>query len=94
MGGKAKYSRPRLWERLTRRWPRLAPQPPAPLERVDLRTGITHLLTPDAAAAGRVRAGRYLALCGAQVTPAGMTESGRGHCVTCRTAIPTQRTTR
>jgi hypothetical protein len=94
MGGKAKHSRSSLWERLTRRRPRLALRPPAPLERVDPRTGITHLVTPDAAAAGRVRGGRYLALCGAEVIPAGMTEPGRGHCETCRTAIPTQRTVR
>jgi hypothetical protein len=46
MGGKAKHSRPSLWERLTRRRPRLALRPPAPFDRVDLRTGITHLLTP------------------------------------------------
>jgi hypothetical protein len=94
MGGKAKHSRPSLWERLTRRRPRLALRPPAPFDRVDLRTGITHLLTPDAAAAGRVRGERYIALCGAEVIPAGMTEPGRGHCETCRTAIPTQRTAR
>ncbi|MGH3899456.1 MAG: hypothetical protein ACRDTA_14695 [Pseudonocardiaceae bacterium] len=72
---KGKHRRPSLRERLTRRRPRLALQPPAPLEWVDLRTSITHLLTPDAAAAGRVRAGRYIALCGAEVIPAGVTRA-------------------
>ncbi len=90
--GKGKHRRPSVLERLTRRRPRLALRPPAPLEWVDLRTGITHLLTPDAAAAGRVRGGRYIALCGAEVIPAAMTESGEGDCQPCRVAaIPAPR---
>jgi hypothetical protein len=90
--GKGKHSRPRFWERLTCRRPRLALRPPAPLEWVDLRSGITHLLTPEAAAAGRVKRGRYVALCGVEVIPAGMTEPGRGDCQPCRVAaIPGQR---
>ncbi|MGH3902558.1 MAG: hypothetical protein ACRDTA_30730 [Pseudonocardiaceae bacterium] len=72
-----KHRTPSRWERLTRRRPRLALRSPAPIELLDLRTGLTHLLTPAAAAAGRVRAGRYLALCGAQVIPAATTESGQ-----------------
>lgn len=43
----------------------------APLRRtvdiLDLHTGTLHLLTPDAVAAGTSRAGRYVALCGADV---------------------------
>ncbi len=62
---------------------------------VDLRTSLTHLLTPDAAAAGRRGGGRYIAVCGAEVIPASMTEPGRGDCEPCRTSsIPTQRTAR
>ncbi len=87
--GKSKHSRPNLWERLTRRG---QPNPGvrATVAWVDLRTGITHLLTPDAVAAGRVRGGRYIAVCGAQVVPA-MTES-REDCQLCHAAvIPAQR---
>ncbi|MGH3899319.1 MAG: hypothetical protein ACRDTA_13975 [Pseudonocardiaceae bacterium] len=62
---------------------------------VDVRTNTTHLLTPDAAAAGRLRAGRYVALCGADVLPASLTEPGRcGVCQPCTAAvvlIPAQR---
>jgi hypothetical protein len=77
MGGKAKHSRPSLWERLTRRRPRLALRPPR-----TVRTGgpAHRHHTPvdrDAAAAGRVRGGRYITLCGAEVIAAGMTEPGR-----------------
>ena len=61
---------------------------------VDLRTSITHFLTPDAAAAGRRSAGRYIALCGEDLIPASMTEPGRGYCEPCRTSIPTQTTAR
>ncbi len=88
--GKSKHRRPSLRERLTRRQPHLGVR--ATIAWVDLRTGITHLLTPDAAAAGRVRVGRYLALCGAEVIPAAMTEPGHGDCQPCHAAaIPAQR---
>ncbi len=87
---KGKHRRPSVLERLTRRQPHLGVR--ATIARVDLRTSITHLLTPDAAAAGRVRGGRYLALCGAEVIPAAMTESGQGDCQPCHAAaIPAQR---
>jgi hypothetical protein len=83
--GKGKHRR-------LRRRARLALRRPALVAWVDLRTSITHLLTPDAAAAGRVGGGRYIALCGADVIPASMTEPGRGYCQSCRTSsIPTQR---
>lgn len=88
--GKSKHRRPNLWERLTQR------QATAPRVRtiawVDLRTNLTHLLTPDAAAAGRVPGGRYIALCGLEMIPAAMTDPGHGHCQLCHdAAIPTQR---
>ena len=87
--GKSRHRRPNLWGRLTRRQPN--PGVRATIAWVDLRTGITHLLTPDAVAAGRVKEGRYIAVCGAQVIPA-MTESGEGDCQPCHAAvIPAQR---
>ena len=59
---------------------------------VDLTTLIEHLLTLNAAAAGRLGGGHYIALCGAEVIPASMVEPGRGFCQPCRAAsIPTQR---
>lgn len=57
---------------------------------VDLRTSVTHYLTPEAAAAGRRGGGRYIALCGAEVLTAGMTDPGRGTCPSCSST--TQRT--
>lgn len=86
-----KHRRPNLWERLTRRRPRPLRGVRVTIAQVDLRTGVRHLLTPDAVAAGRVREGRYIALCGAQVIPA-MTASGV-KCQPCQAAaaIPAQR---
>jgi hypothetical protein len=52
---------------------------------VDLRTGLTHLLTPDAADAGLV------ALCGLAVLPAALVDPGAGYCWNCRSTIPNQR---
>jgi hypothetical protein len=52
---------------------------------VDLRTGLTHLLTPDAADAGLV------ALCGRPVLPAALVDPGVGYCWDCRSTIPNQR---
>jgi hypothetical protein len=49
---------------------------------VDLRTGLTHLLTPDAADAGMV------ALCGRPVLPAALVDPGAGYCWDCRSTIP------
>lgn len=51
---------------------------------VDLRTGPTHLLTPDAADAGLV------ALCGRPVLPAALVDPGTGYCWDCRSTIPSQ----
>ena len=60
---------------------------------VDLRTGTLHLLTSAAAAAGTNRAGRYVALCGADVVRADdLTDPGfRRYCWSCRSVIPRQR---
>ncbi len=59
-----------------------AAQPPGlgrTVDMVDLRTSKVHLLTPDAAAADL-----KVALCGADVIPASLTEPGRGYCQSCR----------
>ena len=50
---------------------------------VDVRSLVMHLLTPDAAAAGLRGKGRYIALCGAEVIPASLTEPGRSRCKPC-----------
>jgi hypothetical protein len=60
---------------------------PQLIEWVDLRSGITHLLTPEAAKAGR---GRYVAVCGAELRPSDSTES-IGGCQPCHGSVPTQR---
>ena len=60
------------------------------VDMMDLRTGTIHLLT---AAAGTNRAGRYVALCGADVVRADdLTDPGfRRYCWSCRSIIPKQR---
>lgn len=60
------------------------------VEVVDVRTFTAHVLTQDALAAGRLPKGRYIALCGREVLPAGLTEPGNGRCSSC-VAIPAQR---
>lgn len=59
------------------------------IHMVDLRTGLTHLLTPDAAAADLV------ALCGLALLPAALVDPGTGYCGACRSTtratIPSQR---
>jgi hypothetical protein len=52
---------------------------------VDLRTGLTHRLTPENADAGLV------ALCGRPVLPAALVDPGVGYCWDCRSTIPMQR---
>jgi hypothetical protein len=62
------------------------------VDMVDVRSLLTHLMTPDAAAEG-LRSG-YIALCGANVIPASLAEPGQGRCEPCvRTSvsIPSQR---
>ena len=63
------------------------PVPRGLIEMVDIRTGNNHLLTPDAAAAGRKAPHRYLALCGAEVIPAALADPGTGFCRLCRASI-------
>lgn len=60
---------------------------------VDIFSLVTHLVTPDGAAAGRAAKGRYVALCGVHVFPAEFTQPpGNGYCQSCRTSsIPPQR---
>jgi hypothetical protein len=59
---------------------------------LDLRTGTLHLLT-SAAAACISRAGRYVALCGADLIRAeDLIDPGfRRYCWSCRSVIPRQR---
>jgi hypothetical protein len=52
---------------------------------VDLRTGLTHRLTPDAVGADLV------ALCGRPVLPAALVDPGTGYCWDCRSTVPNQR---
>lgn len=66
------------------------PAPGRMVEMVDIRTGHTHLLTPDAAATGRQAPHRYLALCGADIILAALIDPGTGWCWPCRSrTIPT-----
>lgn len=62
------------------------------IEVVDARTLTAHFLTDDALAAGRLPKGRYIALCGQEVLPASLTESGHSRCPSC-VSIPSQRST-
>jgi hypothetical protein len=52
---------------------------------VDLRTGLTHLLTPDAADAGLV------ALCGTSCAARALVDPGAGYCWDCRSTVPGQK---
>ena len=63
------------------------------IEMVDIHTGDSHLLTPDAAAAGRRAPHRYLARCGTEIIPAALVDPGTGrYCGPCRSStIPAQR---
>ncbi len=49
----------------------------------DARTGLTHLVSDEAMAAGR-RAGRYVAACGAEVLAGSLTAPESGRCRRCR----------
>lgn len=51
------------------------------VDMVDLRTGLTHRLTPEAADGGLV------ALCGLPVLPAALVDPGAGYCWSCRSTI-------
>ncbi|MGH3753107.1 MAG: hypothetical protein ACRDRP_10485 [Pseudonocardiaceae bacterium] len=62
-------------------------------DMADIRTVLAHLVTPDAAAAGRGPTGRYLALCAAELIPAAREEPGHGYCQPCLSShqTPSQR---
>jgi hypothetical protein len=49
---------------------------------IDAHTRVEHRVNDESAAAHR-HAGRYLALCGAEVLAASMLEPGRGQCLEC-----------
>jgi hypothetical protein len=68
----------------------LRSRPPQVVEWVDLRSGITHLLTTEAVKAGRTGCGRYVAVCGAEVFPSDSTEP-IGGCQPCHGSVPIQR---
>jgi hypothetical protein len=63
------------------------------VDMMDLRTGTIHLLSSAAAAAGTSRTGRYVALCGADISRADdLTDPGcRRYCWSCRSVIPKRR---
>ena len=68
------------------------PLPRGMVEMVDIRTGDNHLLTSDAAAAGRRAPNRYCTRCGADVIPAALVEPGTGYCWACRSStVPAPR---
>jgi hypothetical protein len=69
--------------KLRRHRHQIAP-PRGMVEMVDIRTGDNHLLTSDAAAAGRQAAGLYRALCGADILPAALVDPGMSYCRLCR----------
>jgi hypothetical protein len=55
------------------------------VDMVDIGTGTSHLLTPDATADPH---GRYPPLCGLDVLPAALVDPGTGYCWDCRSSIP------
>lgn len=68
------------------RTPQMVPK--GMVEMVDIRTGDQHLLTLEAASAGRQAPNHYLAVCGAEITPAALVDPGRGYCWPCRSKAP------
>jgi len=53
-----------------------------PVRVTDARTRVEHLV-PDESLAARRHAGRFLAVCGAEVLAASLTDPGRGRCRQC-----------
>lgn len=88
--------------RKRRRWwhrrPTAPLRPLRTVKLVDVGTLLTHLLTPDAHAAGLRPRGRYVALCGRHVLPAALVEPGNGRycqwCLAVASVVPTQREAR
>ena len=80
--------------RLLRPRHRLTPRRRCLVDMVDIRSLVMHLVTPDVAAAGLRGNGRCVALCGADVIPACLTEPGRFRCQPCllqSASVPSQR---
>jgi hypothetical protein len=68
--------------------------PVGTIDLVDLRDGQIHLLTPDAHAAGLKSTCDYVALCGAVMLRATLTDAGQRYCWRCRSpefSVPSQR---
>lgn len=57
-------------------------QRPRPAAIVDAQSGVEHLIT-DASAMEHRHSGRYLALCGARVLAASLTDPGGRRCPVC-----------
>jgi hypothetical protein len=57
-----------------------------PMRIVDARTSMEHLVTDESVAAHR-HAGRYLAVCGAQVLAASLTAPQRSRCPACMRGV-------
>ena len=57
-----------------------------PIRIVDARTSMEHLVTDESVAAYR-HAGRYLAVCGAQVLAASLTAPQRSRCPVCTRGV-------
>ena len=56
---------------------------PRMMVMADAQTHCAHLVTDDAAVAGRADGGRYLALCGAVVLAASLTMPETSYCALC-----------
>lgn len=82
-----RHSRTSLWRRPKAQSGRRA----LTIELVDVGSLVAHELTHAAFAAGRGPQGRYVGLCGAEVVPAAMEETGRGPCEECWSRIAAQR---
>lgn len=78
--------------RAPRRWRRrhavtdagLALETSRVIEMTDARTHRAHLVTDEAAAAGRADAGSYVAVCGVVVLAASLTNPDTSYCSDCR----------
>jgi hypothetical protein len=81
--GKHSKLRRRDRDRQVVRWP-----PKGLIEMVDVRSGENHLLTLDAAAAGRQAPHHYRAQCGKNVIPAALVDPGTGrYCKSCLSSV-------
>lgn len=86
MAGKHSGGSGRWWQRRRA----VAPARRRTVKMVDARDLTVHQLTLDAAAAGRLPEGRYVAVCGRDILPAALVEPGNRYCQAC-VVIPAQR---